>query len=407
MNSLSQKGVRRLALARAGLLKRKYSGLPDRAGAHRGRGKRARDACHQIVERFGYLQLDTISVSGARTQGIVLASRLEGLDAALAEELLQPGTPFFEYWGHEACWMPMSLYPYFEFRRQEFQVHPWWGDVLAQHRTQAQALLSRIASEGPLRSTDLQAEKDFKRSRQGWWDIKLLKRIAECLWSCGELAIRERRNFQRIYDLPERVIPVAVRTGPRTEEESLDHLLLKALEGHGWATTGTLAATWRLRNRRPAILAALARLQDAGAITACELRGDDTKLSGWIRPSDLELANKLEDARIYGARPVLLSPFDPVLWDRVRTKRLFGFDLVIEIYKPRTQREFGYYCLPVLSGEHLVGRVDLKAHRRQGKLEVLARHRESPSRGKTLAGVDHAIDKALTRFAAAVALELA
>ena len=406
MESLSRRAVRRLALARAGLLKREYSGLPNRAGDRHGRGKRARDACRQVVERFGYLQLDTISVSGARTQGIVLASRLEGLDASLAEELLQPGTPLFEYWGHEASWMPMFLYPYFEFRRREFQVHPWWGDVLRQHRARADALLERIASEGPLRSADLPPDEGFNRTKHAWWDTKLLKRIAESLWSCGELAIRERRNFQRVYDLSERVIPDAVRSCPKSEGESVEHLLLTALEGHGWATTGTQAATWRLRNRRPAILAALGRLQEAGTIVACELRADNTNLSGWIRPSDLALANVLDSARIYSGRPVLLSPFDPVLWDRARARRLFGFDLIIEIYKPRAQREYGYYCLPVLSGEHLVGRVDLKAHRREGRLEVRARHREPPRRGKTIAGIDHAIDKSLQRFAAAVSLKL-
>ena len=115
MESLSVRQTRRLALARGGLLKPEVTGLPVRAA---GKGRRARSRCHSIVERFGYLQLDSVSVSGARTHSIVLASRLENLDASLGEDLLIPGEPLFEYWGHEACWIDMALYPYFGFRRR-------------------------------------------------------------------------------------------------------------------------------------------------------------------------------------------------------------------------------------------------------------------------------------------------
>ena len=101
--------------------------MPSRAA---GRGKRARSRCHAVIDRFGYLQLDSVAISGARTHSIVLASRLEGFGADLGEDLLARGEPLFEYWGHEACWLPMALYPHFEFRRREYRVHPWWGDIL-------------------------------------------------------------------------------------------------------------------------------------------------------------------------------------------------------------------------------------------------------------------------------------
>ena len=114
---------------------------------------------------------------------------------------MQPGEPLFEYWGHEACWLPLTLYPTFAFRRRQFAVHPWWGDLLNEHPRLARAVMDR-ARDGAFRSTDLEGER-----RAGWWNIKLAKRIAEALWSSGDLIIRERRNFQRIYDLPERVIP--------------------------------------------------------------------------------------------------------------------------------------------------------------------------------------------------------
>ncbi len=122
METLDLTQARRLALARAGLLKPEWSGMPRRAT---GLTRRARRAAQRVIQRFGYLQLDTVAVAGARSHAIVLLSRLEGFDPALAETLLQPGEPLFEYWGHEACWLPMDLYPVFAFRRQAFQHHPW------------------------------------------------------------------------------------------------------------------------------------------------------------------------------------------------------------------------------------------------------------------------------------------
>jgi uncharacterized protein YcaQ len=215
------------------------------------------------------------------------------------------------------------------------------------------------------------------RGSKGWWDLSDTKRVAATLWSRGELAIRERTNFQRTYDLAERVIPKELRERPLSTEDGLETLLLAALAGHGWATTGTLAATWRLRNRKAQLAAALQRLQEKDAIAACTLHGDEGgRSAGWIRPADRELAALLERARPRADRGLLLSPFDPVLWDRARVARLFGFDALLEIFKPAPQRQYGYYCLPVLAGEKLVARVDLKADRKNGQLRVLSTHYE-------------------------------
>src|SRR5207253_1567447 len=115
-------------------------------------GPTARDTAHAVVERFGYLQLDTISVAGARSHALVLMARLEGMDPSLGERLLVPSAPLFEYWGHAVSWIPLDLYPLFEFRRQRFRRHPWWGDVLTDRRTEAEALLRRTRDEGPFRS---------------------------------------------------------------------------------------------------------------------------------------------------------------------------------------------------------------------------------------------------------------
>jgi hypothetical protein len=390
METIDLRGARRLALARAGLLKPRWAGFPVRAA---GSGAAARRACLAVVDRFGYLQVDTVSVAGGRSHGIVLHSRLDGLDASLAETLLRPDGALFEYWGHEASWMPMSLYPVFAFRRDEFAHHPWWGDVIGEHPRVAAELLRRIRDEGPLRSLDLDGA-----NRGGWWNLKVANRVAAALWMSGELAIRERVRFQRTYDLSERVIPAEFLQGAVPRDDALETLLLLALQGHGWAPTGTLVRTWRLSNRPEAIGTALRRLQERGAVVPCRLA--DTGTAGWIRPGDLDLAERLAGLRPRLDRGVLLSPFDPLLWDRPRVRTLFGFDQVLEIYKPQSKRIHGYYCLPVLAGEHLVARVDLKADRRAGTVRVLSCHVEEPARR----GHVEAVRSALARFGASVGL---
>ncbi len=351
-----------------------------------------------MIRRFGYLQLDTVSIAGARSHAIVLLSRLEGLDPGLPEKLLRPGEPIFEYWGHEASWLPLDLYPVFSFRRRDFRAHPWWGDVVAEHPRVAENLLRRIHDQGPLRSVDFEG-----RGSRGWWDLKVAKKVAGQLWSSGVLAIRERKNFQRSYDLAERVIPAAMLRQTVALPDALKTLLPRALAGHGWAQTGTLAATWRLRNMRQEITIALEELREAGRIVPCELvTGKARCPQGWIRPADLELAARLRRVRPRGDRGVLLSPFDPVLWDRPRVKTLFGFDQILEIFKPAGQRIYGYYCLPVLAADRLIARLDLKADRKAGTLRVLSLHFEddepSPETRK-------AASYALERYAGAVGLK--
>ncbi len=394
--TISTRGARRLALCRAGLLKPEWTGMPRRAA---GRGKRAREAAHRVIRRFGYLQLDTVSIAGARSHAIVLLSRLDGFDPELAEELLQPGEPLFEYWGHEASWIPIELYPVFGFRREEFQHHPWWGDLVGQHPQVAADLLRRIRDDGPLRSLDMEGG-----GSRGWWDLKIAKKVATALWSSGELAIRERRSFQRAYDLPERVIPERWREDSVAKERAIEILVLRALGGHGWAQTGTLARTFRLTQQD--VIAALRRLREQETAVPCTLVGDDgPKSRGWIRPPDLELAARLENVRPRPDRGVLLSPFDPLLWDRQRVQQLFGFHQVLEIFKPVAQRIYGYYCLPVLGGDRLVARFDLKADRKRGTLQVMSRHFEGDDASKPASAADEeAARTALERYAQAIGL---
>lgn len=399
METLNLTQARRLALARAGLLKPEWTRMPRRAT---GLTRRARQAAQRVIQRFGYLQLDTVAVAGARSHSIVLLSRLEGFDPALVETLLQPGEPLFEYWGHEACWLPIDLYPMFAFRRQEFQHHPWWGDLIGQHPRVAEDLTRRIREEGPLRSLDLEG-----RGSRGWWDLKMAKRMATALWSAGILAIRERSNFQRIYDLTERVIPERWREVALPRDDALERLLLLGLQGHGWATTGTLTQTWRLRNIGESIRATLARLSDKGVIIACSLVNDGgQRIPGWIRPQDVELAKRLQRVRPRKDQGVLLSPFDPVLWDRARVRRLFGFEQVLEIFKPAHLRIYGYYCMPVLAGDKLVARVDLKADRKLRKLHVISyRFETDDAKGRVSTVNRKALHSAVTRYATAIGMQ--
>jgi uncharacterized protein YcaQ len=396
MESITVEDARRLALARAGLLKPEWTGFP------RGREASRRESAFDVVRRFGYLQLDTVSVAGARSHGIVLHSRLPGLSPEVPERLLRPGAPLFEYWGHEASWIPMDLYPAFRFRRKEFQRHPWWGDLIGANPRVAASILDRIRNEGPLRSSELEG-----KSSSGWWNLSIAKRVVSALWSAGTLAVRERRNFQRTYDLAERVIPKKWREKELSLEDSLKRLLLKALDGHGWAAPATLTATWRFRFLRKETQNALDELQEEGAIRRCFLQnGSRTRVPGWIRLEDLDLVARLSRMRSSSRdadEGVLLSPFDPLLWDRARVSLLFGFHQILEVFTPASRRKYGYYCMPVLAGEKLVARCDVKAERAKGALRALSIHYE---RGISSAN-KRATRQALGRYATSIGLTLA
>jgi uncharacterized protein YcaQ len=250
-----------------------------------------------------------------------------------------------------------------------------------------------------LRSLDLEG-----RGSRGWWDLKIAKKVASALWSSGELVIRERRNFQRVFDLPERVIASEYLNVSIPQGEAIEILLLQALRGHGWASTTTLTQTWRFKNLRSEIARGLQKLQEEGQIVECALDlGSRKRAPGWVRPADLELASRLKRVRPRSDRGILLSPFDPVLWDRDRVQKLFSFHQVLEIFKPEAQRRYGYYCLPVLAGDRLIARLDLKAHRKRGVLEVFSAHLETSDR--SFQDDREAARTALARFADSLGLK--
>jgi len=393
METISRRGARRLALCRAGLLRPELTHLPS----PRTRGlEKLRSAAITIISRFGYLQLDSIAVSGARSHALILMARLANLHPSVAEELLEPGVPIFEYWGHEASWLPMELYPTFEFRRRRFRVHPWWGDVISQHEGTARKIVEKVRAEGCVRSSEL--------NHQTANDRRVMRQVLHALWSSGDLAIRRRVGFQRVYDLTERVIPQTFLQNPLDESTALEVLVLRALVGHGWATSRTLAATWRLKTSEHPVEPVLQRLASIGVIQPCEVvMSQDRRRSGWIRTRDLELLDLLEKLRPRRDRGVLLTPFDPILWDRARVRELFGFNQVLEIYKPASQRVYGYYTMPVLAGEHLVARIDLRFNRTLQRLEQKALHFETDP--PSIANRE-AVRSAVRRHAAALGAEI-
>jgi uncharacterized protein YcaQ len=299
--------------------------------------------------------------------------------------------------------MPIDLYPVFGFRRSGLRRSDWWRRMVDGRHALARDILRRVREEGPLRSADLEG-----KDGGGWWAHKPAKRVAVALWSSGDLAVRERVNFQRTFDLPERVIPAPLLERSVSRADAIRELVRRALEGHGWAAPGTLAATWRFRNMSREIRRSLEELEEEGEARPCAFRTESgRRIGGWVSPSDLELAGRLRSVRPRRDRGVLLSPFDPVLWDRKRVSLLFGFDQVLEIFKPKPKRRYGYFCLPVLAGESLVARVDLKADREKRRLRVLSvRFESSGSAAPSSKAEGRAVEDAIRVYAKRLGLGL-
>jgi len=230
------------------------------------------------------------------------------------------------------------------------------------------------------------------RTGKGWWDLGVMKRVASSLWSSGELAIRERRNFQRTYDLAERVIPKQWLEAPvPTETETLREWALLAVGARGALTEAAIREHWRLRGGRARLQPQLDALVADGRLREVEV--DDDGPPFYVLPG-IELDGD-------PAPPVLVCPFDNLVWDRPLLERLFGFKHLIEVYKKEHEREYGYYVLPLLAGDRLLGRADLKADRAEGVLRIRKFTPEPRARGN----VDEKLERAATRLARVLGLE--
>ncbi len=318
---------------------------------------------HDAMERMGVLQIDSVNVF-ARSHHMPLFSRLGAYDAALFERIFHSSaTHYVEYLAHEATFVPVSDWALWEFRMADFRKRWEGADAWpnANRRTVAW-VKDELRARGPLRPADLR--DDAPRERGTWWDWDDAKLALEHLWRTGDVAISGRRGFERRYALAEQVIPADVLAQSVPRAEAFRELVRRAARASGVATASDLADYYRLRDRR-GVQRAIDELVDAGELSPVAVRGWERAgkpVPAW-RHRDAVLPRRVDAA-------ALLTPFDPVVWFRERALRAFDLDYRIEIYVPADKRRYGYYSLPVLVGDRIVARVDLKADRAQSSLRV-------------------------------------
>jgi len=322
-----------------------------------------------VIRRMGALQIDTIHVV-ARSPYLVLWSRLGHYDIGWLDELLSDGA-VFEYWSHEACFLPIEDYPLYCHRMRDPSSLGWKypGEWAAAHQEEVAQVLALIRERGPLRSVDFGNSENRKN---GWWGWKPEKRALETLFTTGELMIARRQHFQRVYDLRERVLPTWDDVRAPSRKDAQQALILKAVRALGVTTVPWVADYFRIRKHETTPL--VAQLAEEGALLTAHVEGWDSPV--YFHPDHREQAEQAAENTLRPQLTTLLSPFDPLVWDRERTRMLFDFDYTLECYTPTHKRRYGYFTLPVLHRGALIGRVDAKAHRKDGYFEIKAFHLE-------------------------------
>jgi uncharacterized protein len=332
--------------------------------------KRAtKDDVRETIRRMGVLQIDSISVV-ARSPYLVLWSRLGSYEPRWLDELLADGA-LFEYWSHAACFIPIEDYGLY--RRLMIEGGEKTRTWMRAHHEEIKHVMERVNENGPVRAAEF-ARTDGRGG--GWWEWKPEKRALEHLFAAGELMISRRENFHRVYDLRERVLANALpdwedALAPN-EQEVWRALALKAVRALGVAV-----ARWvpdYFRTPKKGVAGLLEELADEGELVCAGIEGLDEP--AYVHPGNAEPAKKILSNGLQSSVTTLLSPFDPIVWDRARASELFGFEYKIEVYTPAARRRYGYYSLPILHHGALVGRLDAKAHRKQGTFEVKAIHLE-------------------------------
>lgn len=326
----------------------------------------------QVIEQLGFVQLDSINTV-ARAHDLILFARKPRYRPEALKSLYEKDRALFEHWTHDAAVIPMGYYPWWHLRRQrdaeklKAQWRDWRRDGF---EDQFRPVLDQIRDEGPVTSADVGAGE--KRGSGGWWDWHPSKTALEYLWRSGALCVTGRDGFKKRYDLTERVIDAALceaSPDPQHTERTIDWCCAGALDRLGFATPAELAAFWDhitldeakiwcARETAEGRLHPIEITTAAGQLRACYARPDigaDTALTTDPTP-----------------RLRVLSPFDPALRDRKRAAHLFGFDYRIEIFVPEARRTYGYYVFPVLEGDRIVARVDMKAFRKDDILRIRA-----------------------------------
>ncbi|EPN9525918.1 winged helix-turn-helix domain-containing protein [Cronobacter malonaticus] len=375
---LSLRAARHLHLAAQGLLKK-----PTRR-------PRPADILATIT-RMSLLQIDTINIV-ARSPYLVLFSRLGSYPGRWLDEALARGE-LMEYWAHEACFLPRSDFPLFRHRMLKPENMGWkyraaW---MEEHAQEIGELMAFIERNGPVRSADFEHPR---KGASGWWEWKPHKKHLEGLFTAGQVMVVERRNFQRVYDLTTRVLPEwddSLHLIDQAQAEA--QMLANSARSLGIFRSAWLADYYRLRN--VAIGPLLQAWQDEGVVVPVDV---ETLGTMWLHHALLPLLERAVAGKLTATHSAVLSPFDPVVWDRRRAEDFFNFSYRLECYTPAPKRKYGYFVLPLLHKGALVGRMDAKMHRQQGTLEVIALYAEE---GVSLtAGVIAGLRQAIADFAA-------
>jgi uncharacterized protein YcaQ len=346
---MSAAQARRAALAAQGFARARPLTTPDRRHVRR------------VLQHTNLLQIDSVNVL-ARAHYLPAWSRVGAYPRTLLDRMAYRDRELFEYWGHEAALLPVRLHPLMRWRMKRAELmYETWGRMarLAREKPHfVDHVLSVVRDKGPVTAGEIAQEE--KRAKEHWgWNWSDEKTALEYLFYAGRITAADRRNFERVYDLTERVIPTAVLDTP-TPDEAAAHreLLVLAAASCGVATATDLGDYFRLK--MPAVRPRLAELVEAGRL-------EQVQVEGWAQAA--YAVPGVAVPRRVDAR-ALLVPFDPLIWFRDRTERVFGFHYRIEIYVPADKRVHGYYVLPFLLGDRLVARVDLKSDRQQGVLQV-------------------------------------
>jgi uncharacterized protein len=361
LERLSAAQARRLALA--------AQGFAD------GRRPAAVDgwALRRVLDRVALFQIDSVNVL-QRAHYLPLFSRLGAYDTALLDRAAHSAPRrLFEYWGHEASLLPVAFQPLLRWRMARAADEAWGGvrRVREERPELVAEVLEEVRARGPVAASDVLEHERPKRTGP-WWDWSDVKRAFEWLFWSGQITSARRRGFERLYDLPERVLPRAVVAAPTPPVADAQRELLRiASRALGVAAERDLRDYFRLPTDEAK--ARIAELVEGGELLAVEVEG-------WKAPAYLHPEARIP--RRVDTR-ALVGPFDSLVWERARVERVFGFRYRIEIYVPAPQRVHGYYVLPFLLGDRLVARVDLKADRQEGVLRVQAAHAESDAPAET------------------------
>lgn len=361
---ISAQQARNIQLAAQGLLRRPPA-RPTRA------------ALLAAIERMELLQIDTIHVV-ARSPYFVLYSRLGAYPSSWLDGLLEAGQ-VFEAWAHEACFIAARDHALHVAHRELGARSIHWAHRHAMRMHEGQragmdALLAHIRDRGAVKASDF--DRGSAAPKSGWWDWKDEKRWLEALFALGELMVRRRERFQRVYDLSERVVANMPRAYPAPGDVPRE-LILRAIRALGVCEARSIADYFRTgRKHKDGDLDALV---DAGELQRVAVAGWDAV--GYVHRDHAGVLDSARRGRLRATHTTLLSPFDPLVWDRTRARGTFDFDYTLECYTPAPKRRYGYFVLPILDRGRLVGRVDAKAHREDGVFEVRQLHLEAGSVG--------------------------